>query len=124
MDLSTGAARDGGAADDERIAHAIDRMLDAERIAQSAIAECEKQGLAALEQARQQRRTLLERAQQRIVALHIRAARALEQRVAQVREQQGRAAAGKTAQDIDRTRLQAAIEKLADGLLVVGDEES
>jgi F0F1-type ATP synthase membrane subunit b/b' len=124
MDLSIEATRNADAFDDKRIAHAIDRVLDAERIAQSAVAECEKEGLAALEQARQQRRALLERAQQRIVALHIRAARALEHRVAQLREQHGRAVAGKTVQDIDRTRLQAAIDKLADGLIVVGDEES
>jgi hypothetical protein len=122
MDLPTQTPRDADAPDDGGVAHAIDRVLDAEHIAQAAIADCEKQGLESLEQARQQRRSILERAQQRVVALHIRAARALEQRVAQVREPHGRTVAGTMAPEIDHTRVQAAINKLADRLIGNGDE--
>jgi vacuolar-type H+-ATPase subunit H len=113
---------DDGARDDTRIAHAIDRVLEAERAAQSAIADCEQQGQESLEGARQQRRAILERAQQRIVALHTRAARALEQRLAQVREQQARRVAGAVAQTTDTARMLGAIEKLVDRLLSADEE--
>ena len=56
----------------------MDRVLEAERLARSAIAECEKQCHESLEQARRERRAVLERAQQRIITLHTRAARALD----------------------------------------------
>lgn len=122
MDIPTQTPRDGDAPDDKRVADAIDRVLDAERSAQSAIADCEKQGLESLEHARQQRRTILERAQQRIVALHTRAARALEQRVTEVREPHGRIVAGTIAPEIDHARMQAAIGRLADLLIGNGEE--
>lgn len=115
------APRDG-AQDDAGIAHAIDRVLQAERAAQSAIADCEKQGQESLEGARQQRRAILERSQQRIVALHARAARALEQRLAKVSEQQARSSAGAVAQTADATRMRAAIEKLVNRLLSADQE--
>jgi vacuolar-type H+-ATPase subunit H len=111
--------RDYGAQD---AAQAIDRVLQAEQAAQSAIADCEKQGRESLELARQQRRTILERAQQRIVALHTRAARGLEQRLAQIRELQARRVAGTVAQTTDGARMQAATEKLVDRLLSVDEE--
>ena len=120
---SPGQSRqDDGAHDDMRVVQAIDRVLQAERVAQSAIADCEKQGQESLEDARQQRRAILERAQQRIVALHTRAARALEQRLAQVREQQARSIAGAVVQTTDTTRMRAAIEKLVNCLLSADEE--
>jgi len=114
--------QDDGARGDMRVAQAVDCVLQAERVAQSAIAECQKQGQESLERARQQRRGILERSQRRIVALHTWAARALEQRLAQVREAQARSAAGTVAQNADRTRMPAAIEKLADRLLSADEE--
>jgi hypothetical protein len=121
MDLPTQTGDGVETTYDVRVARAIDRVLEAERIAQVTVVECEKQGQESLERARQQRRTILERTQQRIVALHTRAARALERRVAQVREQHGQDATGGIA---DHQRLQAAIGILADRLIGLGDEES
>lgn len=120
MDHPTHMPRSGDAPDGDRVAQAIDRVLDAERSAQFAISDCEKQGQEALERARQQRRAILERAQQRIVALHTRAARALEQRVVQARQPQERPVAGTIAPEIDHTRVQAAIDALADRLIGIG----
>ncbi len=109
---------------DLRVAQAMDRVLEAERAAQSAIVDCEKQGQALLEQARQQRRDILQRAHDRIVALHTRAAHAFELKVVQVRQQNDRPVPDTFVQYADEARLQAAIEKLADRLLVGGDEET
>ncbi len=109
---------------DERVAQAIDRVLKLERAAQSAISECETNSQALLEQARQQRRDILQRAHDRIVALHTRAAHAVEQRVAQVRERQARPVAGIFEQRDDPARLRTAIEKLADRLIGIGNEET
>jgi hypothetical protein len=114
----------GVPADDARVARAMDRVLEAERVSRAAIAECEKQVEESLEQARQQRRAILERAQRRIVALHTRAARTVEQRVAQIRKLHEPAAGGGIGQHANRARLQAAIEKLADHLISLRDEEN
>ena len=115
--------RDSEVPYDMRVAQAIDRVLEAERAAQSAIAECEQQGHKLLEHARQQRREILERARNRIVALHIRAARSFEQQVAQIREQYGRAVMDTFAHP-DHPSLHTAIGKLADRLIGIGDEEN
>jgi vacuolar-type H+-ATPase subunit H len=123
MDLSTQTQHGSEVRDDMRVAHAIDRVLEAERAAQSAIAECEKQCQESLERGRQQRRTILERTHERVVALHTKAARALEQRNTQLREQHGQAVATAVTQHADHARAQAALEKLVDRLTGVGDEE-
>jgi vacuolar-type H+-ATPase subunit H len=115
--------RDSAVPYDMRVAQAIDRVLDVERAAQFAIAECEKQGQELLEHARQQRRDILARAHNRIVALHVRAARAFEQQVAQIREHHGRPVVGTLAQHADPASLQAAIGRLADRL-IGSDEET
>lgn len=115
--------RDSEVPDDVRVAQAIDCVLELERAAQSAIAECEKQGQELLEHARQERRNILQRAQDRVVALHTRAAHAFDQRAAQAREQHARPPASVFAQRNDPDRLRAAIEKLADRLIGIGDEE-
>jgi uncharacterized membrane protein YccC len=114
----------GAPPDDACVALAMDRVLEAERLARSAIAECEKQCHESLEQARRERRAVLERAQQRIITLHTRAARALEQRVAQIRKPRGPAAGAGIGQHPDRVQLQAAIEHLADRLIGPGGEEN
>jgi hypothetical protein len=114
----------GAPPDDAYIARAMDGVLEAERLARGAIAECETQCQESLERARQERRAVLERAQQRIVTLHTRAARALEQRVAQLRKPRGPAADAGSGQHHDRVQLQAAIERLADRLIGPGDEEN
>jgi vacuolar-type H+-ATPase subunit H len=121
--IPTQPQRDSVVPYDMRVAQAVDRVLEVERAAQAAIAECETKSQALLEQARQQRRNILQRAHDRVVALHTRAAHALEQRIAQVREQHARPVAGTIAQCDDPARLRAAIEKLADRLIGMGDEE-
>ena len=123
MDLPTQTQGGSAVPDDLRVAHAIDRVLEAERAAQSAIAECEKQCQESLERARQERRTILERTHERVVALHTKAARALELRNTQVREQHRQAVATAATQHADHARAQAAIEKLADWLTDGGDDE-
>jgi vacuolar-type H+-ATPase subunit H len=123
MDLPAQTQHGSEVPDDLRVAHAIDRVLETERAAQSAIAECEKQCQESLERARQERRAILERARERVVALHTKAARALELRNPQVREQHRQAVATAATQHADHPQAQAAIEKLADWLTAVGDEE-
>ncbi len=124
MELPAQTDHNGESSYDLRVSQAIDRVLEAERLAQAAVASCETQGRESVERARQRRRIILERAQQRIVALHTRAARTIERRVAQVNEQHGKAVAGGMAQDADHARLQAAIETLADRLIGLGNEEA
>ena len=71
---------------------AMDRVLKAEQESIAAVAQCERESAAALEQARAQRRVILEHAQARTVALHTRAAQALERRSAEILDQQRQAA--------------------------------
>jgi vacuolar-type H+-ATPase subunit H len=96
----------------------MNRVLEAERSARGAIGECELKMQGLLEQARQERRNILERAQKRITALHGRAARALERRTAQILGQ--REAPG-AAQVMDGARLQAAIDNLL--VRLTGEDE-
>ncbi len=101
---------------DARVAGAMDRVLEAERAARSAIADCEREVQAPLEQARQQRRTILERAHDRIMALHARAARSLDERIADMLSKTHRAPGLATAQRTDDARLHAALEGLVERL--------
>lgn len=107
---------------DARVADAMNRVLKAERTARAAIADCELKMQASLEQARQVRRTILERAQQRSVALHARAERSLERRTAQILGQR-EVPEPAAAQVVDGARLQAAIEGVMERLTgATGDE--
>jgi vacuolar-type H+-ATPase subunit H len=101
---------------DARVARAMDRILQAERAAQSTIAECERTCADILEHARQQGRAILERAQARIVALHTRAAKGLELRVAELTEERRKSAAVALVQLSDSNRRSAALQRLADRL--------
>jgi len=95
------------------ITHAMDRVLQAERDALAAIAECERQSASELERARLKRRAILERIQARIVALHARAAEALERRGAAILEQHRRMATAAVEQLADPERRREALERLA-----------
>lgn len=95
---------------------AMDRVLQAERDALAAVAECERLAAAEIEQARQRRRTILERTQARIVALHARAAQALERRAAEILERHLRSATAEARQLADPERRQRALERLAERL--------
>ena len=98
---------------------AMDRVLQAERDALAAIADCERHSAGELEQARQQRRTILERTQARIVALHTRAVQALERRAAEILEKHLRSATAAVEQLADPGRRRAALERLAARLTTV-----
>ncbi len=94
----------------------MDRVLEAERAARSAIAECELEVQASLEGARQQRRTILQRAHDRIMALHVRAAHTLDERIATVLEQHAQGPDLAAAPRTDAGRLRAALEGLVERL--------
>jgi vacuolar-type H+-ATPase subunit H len=105
---------DEAAADpDALVAHAMNRALDAERAAQAAIADCERQAAEILEHAREQRRNILERAQARIVALHTRVAGTLERQAAVITERSRQSAATAVEQLSDPVRCAKALEQLA-----------
>jgi hypothetical protein len=65
-----------------RVADAIDRVLEAERLAADALADVQADAQARIEAARETRRALFETARQRIVRLHERAQASLEARLA------------------------------------------
>jgi vacuolar-type H+-ATPase subunit H len=94
-------------------AAAMERVLQAEREATAAIAECERAGTEAVERAREQRRAILERAQARIVALHARAAQALERRGEEILQKHLRSSTAEVEQLADPARRQAALGRLA-----------
>ena len=103
---------------------AMDRVLQAERDALAAVAECERESADTLEQARGRRRALLERTQGRIVALHARAAAALERRSAAILAQHQQAARAEVAQLADPELRRAALERLAARLTTAEDSLS
>lgn len=110
---STMEADDSPADPDVLVARAMDRALEAERAAQAAIADCERQAAEALERARQQRRTILEHAQTRITALHRRAAGKLQRQAADIAARSLESAATAVEQLSDPERRTRALERLA-----------
>lgn len=104
---------------DARVANAMNRVLEAERSARAAVADCESQMQALMEQARQQRRNILERAQKRVLALHARSAQSVARRAERIL---GPGETASVGQPVDRARLRAAIERLLERLTAAGDE--
>ncbi len=102
----------------------MDHVLRAERDALAALAECERLSAADLERARQQRRAILEHAQARIIALHARAAQALERRSAAIMEKHLRSSTAEVQQLADPGRRRAALEALAARLTTPEDTRS
>jgi hypothetical protein len=98
---------------DPLAAQAIERVLEAERAAQAAVAACEGAGSTLLEAARQQARGIIERAQARSVALHGGAAKKLERCAATLMEQHMKSAAEAVKQLSEPARLSAALEQVA-----------
>jgi vacuolar-type H+-ATPase subunit H len=98
---------------DALAAQAMDRVLEAERDAQAAVAACKGAGSKVLEGARQRARGIFERAQVRAVALHGRAAKKIELCAAAVMEQRMKSAAESVKQLSDPGRLSIAIERVA-----------
>jgi cysteine sulfinate desulfinase/cysteine desulfurase-like protein len=109
----TAMADDAASNPDLLVARAMDRVLESEQSAQAAIHDCERECTEILERAREQRRAILESAHARIVALHTRAAKALELRIAKVIEQRKQAAAAAAVQLSDPERRSAALERMA-----------
>jgi hypothetical protein len=101
---------------DALAAHAMNRVLESEREAQAAIAEQERHCSEQLEQARQKRRALLEHAQARIVALHTRAAKALQQRATAIAEQAARSEQNSAPEPGSAERWDGAIRRLLERL--------
>jgi vacuolar-type H+-ATPase subunit H len=102
-------------------AQAIDRVLEAERDAQAAVAVCERAGSKILESARQRARSIVERGQARTVALHGRAAKNLERCAADLMEQRMKSAAEAVKQLSDPGRFGAALERVAAQLTTAAD---
>jgi hypothetical protein len=113
MNLNSSEQDPGATQSDVLVVRAMDRVLESERAAQTALAECERNCEQMLERSREQRRAILERAHARIVALHTRAARALELRTAEIVEQRRQTAAATAARQSDPARLTDALERLA-----------
>ncbi len=116
MNLSVEPVNSVEPAYEASVAAAMNRVLEAERAARSAITDCEREVQAALEHARQQRRTILQRAHDRIMALHERAAHTLDERVAGILKQNVQGADLATAPRADDGRLRAALEGLVERL--------
>ena len=109
---------------DAQIAVAMNRVLDAERAAQTSIAECAAQGEELVKRARQRARSILERAHARIIALHAKAARAPEEPAAARDQAAGPVQRiGAAARPESPVRFEMAIAKLTDALLATGLEE-
>lgn len=106
-------ATDSPAGADALVAGAMDRALAAERAAQVAIADCEQQAADGLERARQQRRTILERARARVMALHTRAAATLERQAGVIAEKSRQSATTAVEQLSDPVRCTKSLERLA-----------
>jgi hypothetical protein len=98
---------------DPAAGQAINRVLEAERDAQTAVSASERAGAAALEAARQQARVIVEHAQTRIVALHGRAAKKLERCGAALMERRMQDAAEAVKQLSDPDRLGLALARVA-----------
>ena len=64
---------------DARIADAIDRVLEAEHATAAAIADAQTDAQASVEAAREARRLILEKARERVLQLHERAQRRLDE---------------------------------------------
>jgi hypothetical protein len=94
------------------VTRAMDSVLQSEREAQAALDECERECEHLLELSREQRRVIVERARARIVALHNRAAKALETRTTELAQQRRQAAAAAAVQLSDPGPRSSALERL------------
>ncbi len=108
---------------DARVVGAMNRVLEAELAAQSAIADCERNTHALLEQARQRRRMILERARDRIMALHLRVTRSLERQTAQILGRAREASDPPAVQGAEDARLHAALERLVERITGAAEDE-
>lgn len=110
---SNSSENDGAAQSDALVVRAMDRVLESERAAQAALAECERNCDQMLERTREQRRVILARAHARIVTLHVHAAKALQLRITEIVDQSRQTAAATAARQSDPTRLSDALQRLA-----------
>ncbi len=108
---------------DAQVVGAINRVLEAERAAQSAIADCEQNTQALLEQARQRRRMILERARDRTMVLHSRVTRSLERQTAQILGRPREVSDPPGVQGAQDARLHAALERLVERITGAAEDE-
>ncbi len=113
MEINDKQSDETTAAFDVLVSRAMDRVLQSESAAQTAVAECERTCAGILEEARQQARSILETAQRRIVALHTRAARGLELGAAEIIEARRKSTAAAVGQLSDPARRSTALDRLA-----------
>jgi vacuolar-type H+-ATPase subunit H len=99
--------------DNTLAARAIDHVLQAESAAREVVTACERACSSMLENARQQARTIGERAAARSSDLHRRAAKKLQLCAAAVMNERSKSAEAVVRQLSDPTRLNAAIERLS-----------
>lgn len=105
---------------DTQVAGAINRVLEAERAAETAIHEAERRAEERLERARARRRALIARAQSRITALHGSIAQRLDETERDLRERAQASAGSESALRIDC--VQESLQRLA-AVLTVGAAE-
>jgi vacuolar-type H+-ATPase subunit H len=97
---------------DAGAAQAIDRVLQAERDAQAAVAACERSGTELVGAARERAQRILERATARSVQLHARATKHLEVCASAVHQERMKLAAETAQRLADADRRNAAIDRL------------
>jgi regulator of protease activity HflC (stomatin/prohibitin superfamily) len=103
---------------------AMNRVLEAERAAHAAVAECEAQAAALLEAAQQQARRIHTRADNRLSQIHAHCALALGQQVEQLLQQDTGTTATPNLGDEMHELLAAAVTRLAESLTGgVGNDE-
>lgn len=100
----------------------IDRVLQAERQADKAIADCRRRAERVLEAAREQARRVAQRADQRITAVHARCVEATESRIEALREQMPAEDPGAVDPDRERRCLHLTVSRLAARLTGEDDE--
>lgn len=95
---------------------AMNRVLEAERAAHAAVAECEARAAALIDAAQQQARRIHTRTDARLGQVHSRCALALSQQVEALLQQDPAGAASTALDDEMRELLTAAIARLAESL--------
>lgn len=100
---------------------AMNRVLEAERAAHAAVAECEARAAALIDAAQQQARRIHTRTDARLSQVHAHCALALGQQVEALLRQDPAGTASAALDDEMRVLLTAAIARLADSLTSAAD---
>lgn len=101
---------------------AMNEALEAEQRALGAVRECEREAAKLVESAKERARAILERTDRRIRDLHLRCARATEERVQAMVEEDARESEEDTHREREARELGPAVERLAARLTGRPDE--